>query len=61
MAKKLFRGLSSDYYRIYKDEKGIYYRYTGKKLDFKFKAKNKQRPIGMMVGHKPYKNFKVIK
>ena len=59
--KKLIKGSEKDLYRLYRDEKGVYYHYTGKKMDLKFKPLNRNRTIGMRIGHFPSSNFKILK
>ena len=48
---ELIKGLENDLYRVYRDSKGIYYHYTGKRMDLKFKAKRWDKPINMKLGH----------
>ena len=58
---KLIKGTEKDLYRVYKDSENIYYHFTGKKMDLKFKSKRWDKPIEMRVGHFPTKNFKILK
>ena len=57
----LFKGSPNDLYRLYKDNKGVYHHYVGKKKDLKFKVKRWDRKIGMSIGHYPTSNFKIVK
>ena len=56
----LIKGVETDFYRLYKDDKNVYHHFKGKYCDLKFKSKVWNRTINFNLQKYPLTNFKVL-